>query len=157
VTRVDFFDDPDAPRATTRIPGASAAVRDDAGRLLLIQREDTGQWALPGGIFELDETIAECAVRETREEAGVDIEVTGLVGIYTDPGHVTLLDDGRAIQPLGVCFHARPVGGAARPDGVETLDVAWVEPERLSDYDLFPTHRSRIADALSGRREPRLA
>ena len=157
MTRVDFFDDPHAPRATTRIPGASAAVRDDAGRLLLIQREDTGQWALPGGIFELDETIAECAVRETREEAGVEIEVTGLVGIYTDPRHVTLLDDGRAIQPLGVCFHARPVRGDARPDGVETLAVAWVEPERLGKYDLFPSHRGRIADVLSGRTDPRIA
>ncbi|MEJ2866961.1 NUDIX domain-containing protein [Actinomycetospora sp. OC33-EN08] len=157
MARVDFFDDPSAPRATTRIPGASAAVRDERGRLLLIRREDTGQWALPGGIFELDETIAECAVRETREEAGVEIAVTGLVGIYTDPRHVALLDDGRAIQPLGVCFHARPVGGEARPDGVETTAVAWVEPERLGEYELFPTHRERIADALSGSDQPRLA
>ncbi|MCD2186562.1 NUDIX domain-containing protein [Actinomycetospora soli] len=156
MARVDFFDDPAAPRATTRIPGASAAVRDEQGRLLLIRREDTGTWALPGGIFELDETIAQCAVRETREETGVEIEVTGLVGIYTDPRHVTLLDDGRAIQPLGVCFHARPVGGEARADGVETTAVAWVEPDRLDEYALFSNHRQRIADALHGT-EPRIA
>lgn len=156
MARVDFFDDPAAPRATTRVPGASAAVRDDRGRLLLVRREDTGTWALPGGIFELDETIAQCAARETREEAGVEIEVTGLVGIYTDPRHVALLDDGRAIQPLGVCFHARHVSGEARPDGVETTAVAWVEPERIGEYELFSNHAERIADALH-RTAPRIA
>ncbi|MFC5060929.1 NUDIX domain-containing protein [Actinomycetospora atypica] len=156
MVRQDFFDDPAAPAAIGRIPGASACVRDERGRILLIRREDTGQWALPGGIFELDETIAECAVRETREESGVEIEVTGLVGLYTDPRHVTLLDDGRALQPLAVCFHARPVGGEARADGVETTAVEWVEPGRLGEYDLFTNHAHRIADALT-RDVPRLA
>ncbi len=56
-----------------------------------------------------------------------------------------------------MCFHARPVGGTARPDGVETSDVAWVPPERLGDYDVVVTHRTRISDALSRRGTPRLA
>lgn len=129
MARVDWFDhDPAAPRATGRIPGASAAVRDEQGRLLLIRRADNGWWAMPGGSFELDESLVEAAVREVREESGVGVEVTGLVGIYTDPGHVAALDDGRVVQDLAVCFHARPVGGTARADGVETTDVAWVDP-----------------------------
>ncbi len=56
-------------------------MRDDQGRLLLIRRADNGWWAMPVGSFELDETLVEAAVREVREESGVDVEVTGLVGI----------------------------------------------------------------------------
>ncbi len=48
-------------------------------------------WALPGGTLELDESITECAVRGVREETGLDVEVTGLVGIYTGPRHSTQL------------------------------------------------------------------
>ena len=52
----------------------------------------------------------DAAVRETAEESGITVEVTGLVGIYTDPGHV--IADPRAglvRQPFAVCFHARPL------------------------------------------------
>ncbi len=125
-------------------------MRDEQGRLLLIPRADNGWWAMPGGSFELDESLVEAAVREVREESGVGVEVTGLVGIYTDPGHVAALDDGRVVQDLAVCFHARPVGGTARADGVETTDVAWVDPDGLDGYALWPNHVRRIADALSG-------
>jgi len=122
-------------------------VRDDQGRLLLIRRADNGWWAMPGGSFELDETLVEAAVRE---ESGVDVEVTGLVGIYTDPANVAALDGGRVVQDLAVCFHARPVGGTARADGVETTDVGWVDPDGLDGYALWPSHVRRIAHALAG-------
>ena len=157
MTRVDFFDDPAAPEPTTRIPGASALVRDDHGRVLLIRRTDNGLWALPGGMIELGETAAGAAVRETREETGLDVVVTGLVGIYTNPGHVSVLDSGTVIAEFALCFHARAVGGEARADGVETSAVAWVDPADLEQLDLMRTQRARLADALGPAAGPRLA
>ena len=79
--RTDYYDDPDAPAANSLVPAASAVVVDDAGRVLLHRRKDNDQWALPGGAVELGESVAECVVREVREETGLDVEVTGIVGI----------------------------------------------------------------------------
>ena len=69
-------------------PCAFAAVRDITGRMLLVRRCDTGDWELPGGHVDPGESAADAAVRETAGETGLTVQVTGLAGIYTDPGHV---------------------------------------------------------------------
>jgi len=84
--RTDYYDDPEAPASISLVVAASAVVTDGAGRVLLLRRSDSGNWALPGGTLELGESIVECAVREVREETGLEVEITGLVGVYTDPG-----------------------------------------------------------------------
>jgi ADP-ribose pyrophosphatase YjhB (NUDIX family) len=63
-------------------------VTNDAGEILLQRRSDNDLWALPGGTMDLGERIAETVVREVREETGLEVEVTGIVGVYSDPGHV---------------------------------------------------------------------
>jgi len=89
--RIDFHDgDPDAPVANSIVPSVNVAVTNAAGELLCIRRSDNENWALPGGGIELGESLIEAAVRETREESGIECEITGLSGIYTDPGHVIL-------------------------------------------------------------------
>jgi len=70
MTRTDFYRDPDAPRANSLVPGASAIVTDSGGNVLLHRRRDSGLWALPGGVMDIGETIAQCAEREVREEQG---------------------------------------------------------------------------------------
>ena len=91
VGRVDFYHDPAAPPANSIVPSVTVAVRDGAGRILLVHKIDNDYWALPGGAVDLGESAAEAALRETAEETGVTIELTGLVGIYTDPGHVMVV------------------------------------------------------------------
>jgi 8-oxo-dGTP pyrophosphatase MutT (NUDIX family) len=107
-------------------PCAFAAARDITGRLLLVRRCDTGDWELPGGHVDPGESAAGAAVRETAEESGITVQVTGLAGIYTDPGHV-IADprDGLVRQPFAVCFHARPLSGSPGGDQVETSDARW--------------------------------
>jgi 8-oxo-dGTP pyrophosphatase MutT (NUDIX family) len=150
--RIDYFDDVNAPAASGRVPGVVAAVRDDGGRLLLTRRCDNGLWVMPGGKLELGETIAQAAVREVWEETGVEIAVTGFAGIYTDPGHVIVYDNGSdgevVLQEFSVCLHARYLAGAGRADDIETCEVCWVEPGELSGLDLHPVMRKRIADVL---------
>lgn len=156
MSRTDYYHDPDAPPANSLVPSTTAAVRDDAGWLLLIHKIDNGYWALPGGGMEIGESIAAAAVREVVEETGLTVEVTGVVGIYTDPGHVMAYDDGEVRQEFSVCFHARVVSGEPREDGSETKEVRWVEPADVAGLSIHPSMRRRIDDALSGQPAPQI-
>jgi ADP-ribose pyrophosphatase YjhB (NUDIX family) len=107
--------------------------------------------------MDLGESIAAAAVREVAEETGLTVEVTGLVGIYTDPGHVMAYDDGEVRQEFSVCFHARPLAGEPREDGTETKAARWVDVATLDQLSIHPSMRKRINDALAQRSEPRIA
>lgn len=157
MSRVDYWHDRHAPRANSLVPSVTVAVRDSSGRLLLVHRVDNDRWALPGGAMEIGESILDAAVRETYEETAVEVEVTGLVGVYTDPGHVMAYDDGEVRQEFSVCFHAVPTGDT-RPsdDGTETRAAAWVEVDRIARLDIHPSMRLRIGHALDRRAEPYL-
>src|SRR5260370_17383086 len=86
----DYHDDPNAPPANSIVPSVNVVVTNDKGEILLIKRSDNDNWALPGGAIDLGESLTQAAIRETKEETGIDCEITGLVGIYTDPKHVIL-------------------------------------------------------------------
>lgn len=152
--RVDYYHDPAAPAANSMVPSVTTAVRDDRGRLLLIHKVDNDFWALPGGAVELGESVADAAVREVEEETGVKVELTGLVGIYTDPGHVMAYDDGEVRQEFSVCFHAQLISGQPRQDDTETKAAGWVEPADVADLNIHPSMKRRIDDALAARSEP---
>jgi ADP-ribose pyrophosphatase YjhB (NUDIX family) len=156
MSRRDYYHDPDAPPANSIVPSTTAAIRDGAGRLLLIHKIDNDLWALPGGGMNLGESIADAAVREVVEETGLSIEVTGLVGIYSDPGHVMAYDDGEVRQEFSVCFHARVLSGEPREDGSETKEVRWVDPAEVAGMTIHPSMRRRIDDALAGRPTPQI-
>jgi 8-oxo-dGTP diphosphatase len=121
-----FFHDPAAPVAGLVVPSVFVAVRRDDGRLLLVRRCDSGAWELPGGRVDVGETAVEAAVRETAEEAGVRVVVTGFAGMFTDPGHVVRASGGEVRQQFALLFRARPVGGVPRGDRRETSEAAWV-------------------------------
>ncbi|MDQ0931433.1 NUDIX hydrolase [Streptomyces turgidiscabies] len=147
--RRDYEDAPDAPAANSLVPAASAVVVDSAGRILLQRRTDNGMWALPGGAMNLGESLPDCAVRETREETGYDVELTGIVGTYTNPGHVFAYDDGEVRQEFSVCFLARPVSGRLAVSE-ESTDVRWFEPSEVDALPMVPSIRKRVDDWRSG-------
>ncbi|GEL27126.1 NUDIX hydrolase [Pseudonocardia sulfidoxydans NBRC 16205] len=153
MARTDYLDDPDAPDPTSIVIAASAFVIDGGGRLLMIRRTDSGLHALPGGRHELGETMTQAAVRETREETGVDIEVTGLIGIYSNPAHVVQFTDGEVRQEFSICFRARPVSGEPRTSD-ESTEVRWVEPPELKALEIHPSIRLRIEHGFEQRSEP---
>src|SRR5687768_4731634 len=82
------FHAPDAPPAAVVAPSVFVAVRDREGRLLLVRRRDSRTWELPGGRVDVGESAVMAAVRETAEESGLQVRITGLVGLFTDPAHV---------------------------------------------------------------------
>ena len=159
-TRVDFYHEPDAPEPTTRKPSASVAVRDNAGRLLMLRRADNGLWTIPTGALKFGETIAQCAARECREETGIEIEVTGLVGVFSDPGHVIVYRKGGKVrevrQPVNVCVRGRPLGGRFTPAVGEAAEGRWVDLAELAAIDVHPAIRKRITVAVADEATPYL-
>jgi ADP-ribose pyrophosphatase YjhB (NUDIX family) len=147
--RTDYYDDPSAPPPNTIVPAASALVTDANGAILMQLRADNGFWALPGGTMQMGESIATTAVRETREETGIDIEITGLVGIYTDPRHIIAYADGEVRQQFNVCFTGRVVGGQLASSS-ESAAVEFVDSARLDQLRMHPTTRTRIEHYLRG-------
>jgi 8-oxo-dGTP pyrophosphatase MutT (NUDIX family) len=88
VARIDYFNDPNAPKANSIVPSVTAIVPNERGELLLVHKTDNDLWALPGGGMDLGESKADTVVREVKEETGIDVAVTGVVGIHTNPHHV---------------------------------------------------------------------
>ncbi|WP_231972389.1 NUDIX hydrolase [Nocardiopsis alborubida] len=152
MARMEYYDDPDAPVPNNLVVAASAAVVDGEGRLLLQRRVDNGLWAMPGGAMEMTESLPEAAVREVREETGYEVEVTGLVGTYTDARHVIAYSDGEVRRQFNVCFRARVVGGRLAVSD-ESHEVRWFTPEEVSGLDMHHTQRLRVEHAL-GSGEP---
>ncbi len=153
MTRIDHYQDPNAPRATRLVPAASTVVVDSEGRLLMAKRTDNELWTIPGGGMKPGETIAEAAVREVKEETGIDVEVVTLVGIYTNPQHVVEYSDGEVRQQFSVCFACRPIGGTPTISD-ETSEVGYFTPDEIEGMDVHPSIRLRIQHFLDDRPEP---
>lgn len=153
MARIDYIDDPNAPAANSVVPSVTAVVEDDEGRILLIHKTDNNLWALPGGGHDVGESIADTVVREVREETGYDVQVTGLVGTYTNPGHVMAYDDGEVRQQFSLCFRAKLLGGELRTSS-ESKAVRWVAPQDLLELPMHPSMRLRIQHYLEHRAEP---
>jgi 8-oxo-dGTP pyrophosphatase MutT (NUDIX family) len=148
VGRTEYLNDPAAPKPNSLVPAAGVLASDRDGRVLLQRRRDTGQWAIPMGKQEFGETVAQCAVRETREETGVTVEVTGILGVYSDPGHIVAYSDGEVRQEYEVILLGRPVSGQPQAND-EASDVAWFTVAELDGLDIHPTQWRQLRDWIN--------
>lgn len=116
-----------------------AVIHD--GKILLTKREDFETWILPGGGVEEGESLAQAAIREAKEETGLDVELTRLVGVYSrlgawHPGYMVL-------------FAAKPIGGELTCQEGETIAVEWFPFDEIPS-PLSLGHKRRIKDAIEG-------
>jgi ADP-ribose pyrophosphatase YjhB (NUDIX family) len=148
--RIDYIDDPNAPKANSVVPSVVAIVQDDRGRVLMIEKTDNGLWALPGGGHEIGESIADTVVREVKEETGYDVEVVSITGTYTNPNHVMAYSDGEVRQQFSIAFRAHLVGGQLRVSD-ESRRVEWVDPSSVHELPMHPSMRMRLTHALEAR------
>jgi ADP-ribose pyrophosphatase YjhB (NUDIX family) len=154
--RIDYLDDPNAPPPNSVVPSANVIVVNDDGAILLIRRTDNGNLALPGGGMDLGESITQAAVREVKEETGLDVEITGLVGIYTNPRHlIEYTSDGEVRQEFSVVFTAKPGGGTLTTSD-EASEVVWSDPAGVAEMRMHPSMRQRIEHFLESRPQPYL-
>lgn len=145
--RVDYYNDPDAPRANSLVVGSSAIVVDHRNRILLQRRTDSGNWALPGGAMDIGETLAESATREVKEETGFDVRIERIVGIYSDPGHVFAYDDGEVRQEFSICLACAITGGSLHVSS-ESTAVEFFTFEEAAGLQMHESIRKRIRDYL---------
>ncbi|MFG1997786.1 NUDIX domain-containing protein [Spirillospora sp. NPDC048911] len=152
--RIDYYDDPAAPQANSLVPSVNVVVTNESGEILLIHRTDNDNWALPGGAIDLGESVAQAAVRETKEETGIDCEITGLVGIYSDPKHLihyTSNDEVR--QEFSIVLTARATGGDPKTSD-ESRAVRWVPASQVTERQMDRSMRLRIRDYLGEPESP---
>jgi ADP-ribose pyrophosphatase YjhB (NUDIX family) len=112
------------------------------GKILLTKREDFEVWCLPSGGVEDGESLAEAAIRETKEETGVDVKLTRLVGVYSRLGGMP--------DVHAVLYEAKPIGGQLRLQPGETIEVRYFAPNEIPNEIAF-AHKKRIADAFNGK------
>ncbi|MER5783316.1 NUDIX domain-containing protein [Streptomyces mobaraensis] len=155
MSRTEYYADPAAPAPNSMVVAASAVVTDDQGRILLQRRRDNDLWALPGGGMEMTDSLPGTAVREVKEETGLDVEITGLVGTYTDPRHVIAYSDGEVRRQFNVCFTARVTGGELAISD-ESTELRFVHPDEIPALSMHHTQQLRIKHFLENRERPYL-
>ncbi len=153
MTRIDYFNDPNAPKANSIIPAASTIVTNNEGKILLHRRSDNDLWALPGGAMDIGESIGETIVREVKEETGLDVKPEYIVGIYTNPKHIIAFSDGEVRQQFSICFYSTIVGGEIRVSE-ESYEVAFFSPQEIEHLNMHPSIRLRIQHYLEHPPKP---
>lgn len=125
----------------THLVSCAALVTNHEGKILLVKSPWRG-WEYPGGLIEPGETFQDCLKREVREEAGVEIEITGFVGICKNVEK----------NIVNIDFTAKYVCGELTPSE-ESTEVIWATPEEAMELITFPLTKKRLANMLSERGE----
>ncbi len=141
------------------LPSVGVLPRDDEGRILLVKVMDSDQWAVIGGSIEPDESPEQAAVREAQEEAGVDLSLGPIVGVFGGPEFRLTYANGDQTAYVATIFAATVGGGTPTPDGDETSDVAWWSPDAfphsaMSQFTLALLRAAGLGAGLPAPRDP---
>ncbi|MEQ4208440.1 NUDIX domain-containing protein [Actinopolymorpha sp. B17G11] len=115
------------------LPGAEVLAFDDAERLLLMRRADTGRWSVPGGCAEPGSTFAQTAIRELEEETGLRADPSGLEPFASVSDSTTTYPNGDKVQAFVMCFAVFRWTGALTPCDGEALELSFFAPQELPD------------------------
>ncbi len=131
--------------------GVAVIIFDEGKRVLLQKRADVGLWGIPSGHVEIGETVAAAAIREVKEETNLDVRITKLIGVYSDPAsQVFTYPNGKVVQFITTCFLTEVIGGTIRFHHSESLDVRFFDVDALPG-NLVTMHPRWLADALADK------
>jgi len=120
---------------------ASAVILTQNGKILLVKRKYdpfSGDWSLPAGFIEYDESPEQCAIREAKEETNLEIKLTGLFKVYSGS------DDPRTNAIL-VVYLAKVTGGTLKP-GDDASDAEYFAKDKIPQNIAFAAHRRVVSD-----------
>lgn len=128
------------------LPSVAMILRDEDERVLLVRDANHGQWALLGGGVDPGESPRDAAVREAREEVGVDVELGDVVTALGGSEYEVEYANGDRTAYVTVVFDGRVAGGELVPDGVEVLEARWFAEADLPSADLHFFARSALRE-----------
>lgn len=127
------------------ITGATIIPILSDGRIVLIQRKDTGRWGLPGGIVDWGEDVLTTAKRELKEETGLDLlKVRRLVGVYSS------LERDPRIHSISILIEADVTGEFKIEDTLEVMSIEAFSKDDLPLGNLSHDHDRQLSDYLQG-------
>ena len=153
MARIDYYEDPHAPKAMCIVPATSAIVLNEEGEILLQQRSDTHLWALPGGSMNPGESVAQCTIREVKEETGLDVKPEFIIGIYSNPVHIVAYSDGEVRQQFSICSFCSLLNGEIQASD-ESLNVGFFSFQEVEQLKMHPSIRLRIQHFQEHRAQP---
>ncbi len=124
---------------------AAGVVLIEQRQVLLVQRKlepRAGMWTLPAGFVEYDEHVTDCAIRETREETNLDVELQGLFGAYM------AMDDPR-VQVVLLLYRCRRIGGELKA-GDDASDARFFPLDHTPKEIAFKAHEQALEDLRRG-------
>ncbi len=130
------------------MPSVAALIRDDDGRILLVQHVE-GRWQLPGGAVDPGERPAAAMQRECLEEAGINVDPIRIAGVFGGPEYRITYANGDEAGWVVTVFEARISAGVPSPSDDETQAVGWFRPDEIEALVLAPSTRETLRCLLA--------
>lgn len=127
---------------------AGCIISNNKNRLLLQKRTDCGEWGFLGGMVEYGESVEEAAVREIKEESGLDVQITSLFGVYSK--YFAEYTNGDKAQTIVHIFKAEITGGQLIDKNNETAELKYFKSDEIPPL-FCKQHRDILNDILAGR------
>ena len=134
--------------------GVGVIIVDKEGRILLEKRSDNGMWGIPGGAIEPGESVINAVIREVKEDTNLDIEIDGLLGIYSEPSDgriVTYSDNGDVRHLVDVVFTAVMILLQMKKSN-KSLDLKFYQPD-LIPSSIVPPAIQPICDYTANNKK----
>lgn len=125
------------------MPAAGGIIINDNNEVLLQLRSDTHTWGVPGGALDPGEDLADCVVREVYEETGLHVVPERVTSVLAGEDFLHVYPNGDHVAIMSVMFRCRPVGGIAKVNDDESLEIRYFPVDALPD-DMIPRHRLMV-------------
>ncbi len=145
--RTDYYYRNDAPLANSIKPASAVAILNSNRELLMLHRKDNKKWTMPGGTMEFGESLTDCALREVKEESGLDVEIKDIIGTYTDPNIRVAYSDGEVRQEFTIVYYGEALNYDVSLDD-ESSQFKWLSLDKVLELPLADSQRRRINDVI---------